>query len=74
MKKLLALLSILVLFVSCVSNTIENRDQIVEKQVQIEADGFEIPAILTLPKGNQPCAVVIMEHGTGSQKMRQVMG
>ncbi len=72
MKKyfLLSISVIVLLLSSCASTheTIEMRNQITEQTVFIDAGNLIIPATLTLPKGNSPVPVVIMEHGTGSQK------
>lgn len=70
-KYFLVLISVVaILMSSCMSTeeTLEVREEITEISVIFDAGNLEIPAILTLPKGNIPAPVVIMEHGTGSQK------
>lgn len=72
MKKNLSILilaiAVLFLMSSCMTTTITPREEITEQAISIDAGDFVIPAILTLPKGDSPVPVVIMEHGTGSAK------
>lgn len=70
-KKWLILTSVVVILLSSCMSTEANiipRQEITEQSILIDAGNLMIPGILTLPKGDSPCAVVIMEHGTGSQK------
>ena len=68
-KNILVLTGIIALLMSsCVSTNITPRDSVTEQAILIDAGNLQIPAILTLPAGSEPCPVVIMEHGTGSQK------
>ncbi len=72
MKKTVLILSCVatIFLMSCASTDeqIAFRSETTEQAILIDAGEFMIPAILTLPKCDKPCAVVIMEHGTGSQK------
>ncbi len=65
------LLSISILLLSsCIITDSQTpyRSEISHRFLLLDAGEFSIPAILTLPKGGTACPVVIMEHGTGSQK------
>ncbi len=72
MKKILLLVATLVAIVltGCMSTNdqVAYRNEVTEQSVLIDAGNLLIPGTLTLPVGNTPAPVVIMEHGTGSQK------
>ncbi len=72
MKKLLLLIATLfaIVLTGCMStnNQVAYRSEITEQSVLIDAGNLLIPGTLTLPVGDKPAPVVIMEHGTGSQK------
>lgn len=72
MKKyfLVSISVIVLLLCGCATTdeTVEMREEITEQSILIDAGNLMIPATLTLPKGNSAVPVVIMEHGTGSQK------
>lgn len=70
-KTVFIILSVFTLMItSCVSSEdqVSFRSEITEEKVLIDGGNIIIPAILTLPKGDFKAPVVIMEHGTGSDK------
>lgn len=65
MKKFLILLF---LFISCASIDEFTEIQLVEEKVLIKADDYDIPAIITRIQDVNNLPLVVMLHGTGSQK------
>ncbi|MCY1151773.1 MAG: alpha/beta fold hydrolase [Sphaerochaetaceae bacterium] len=70
-KTIFIILSVFTLmFTSCMTSEdqVSFRSEITEQSILIDGGNVMIPAILTLPKGDFKAPVVIMEHGTGSEK------
>ncbi len=64
------LLVALLVFTSCTSikTEVENVYIPVEEEVTIKGEKYDIPAIVTLPEGMEKAPLIIMLHGTASDK------
>ena len=60
-------ISIAVVLSGCASTSIRG-SQYIELSIMLDGEGYQIPAVVTLPVGNGPFPAVVMLHGFGSNK------
>lgn len=46
----------------------------IELEITLKSNGWNLPAVLTLPKTDKPCPAVILVHGSGPQDKDETIG
>lgn len=67
-KYLLLILVVSLLFVSCITTNNNKEYEYTEKTVLVKTDRYDIPSTLVMPVSSKKVPIVLMLHGTGSQK------